>query len=196
MRRLRISLVGHTFRFASLVAALLLSCAAPKPYQITNFFLNKDALSDLRAKRVAVLEFKNLSSHPKAGLKVADEFNLQLGKLGKFELVERERIQELFKEQDLDPKRIDPSTAVKLGKMLGAHGVILGTAKTYERGKVGISVRLVSVETGRQIWEASDAISSKDKRVQQVVEKKDRERLKDKDFLTSILCRLIVDTLK
>jgi hypothetical protein len=196
-------------RMLWLIPLLSLSCPAPKPYRVTNYFLNPAALSDLRAKRVAVLEFSHEPREigyrrrfriddPGAGIKLADEFNLQLGKLGKFELVERRQIDELFKEQDIDPKRIDPATAVELGRMLGAHGVFLGTVLAYESGRVGASVRLVSVETSRQIWEASDLLMGDDPRVQVLVEaREDRYRLKeDPGFLAQVLCRLLVETLK
>ena len=128
---------------------------------------------------------------------MADEFNVQLGKVGNFELVERQKVQDLFKEQDFDPKRLDPETAVKIGKMLGAHGVILGNVTVYTEGKVGASVKLVSVETGKQIWQASDVLNGDDKRVKILVEKADRYRLEeDPEFLSQILCRLMAETLK
>ena len=110
--------------------AVMVSGCAARPYKMTNFFTSK-AINDLREKRVAVIPFKNLSPIPEATDMLTDEFNLQLGKLGKFRLIERISIQELFKEQDLDPERIDEATAVKIGKMLGANAIILGTVTTY-----------------------------------------------------------------
>ena len=104
----------------------LLGCAHVKPYRVTNYFLAPRA-AELRGEPIAVLTFQNLTEMPKADWIVANEFNLQLGKTGEFVLLERMRIDELIEEQDLHPDRIDQKTAVKIGKMLGARGVILGT---------------------------------------------------------------------
>ncbi len=176
---------------------VMITCNIAKPYRVTNFFINHDAVSDIRQQRVAVLEFENQTRIYNGGIGLADEFSIQVGKLGTFDLVERERIQELLKEKDIDPKRLDPTTAVKIGKLLGAHGVFLGTVRAYQPNKVGLSVRLVSVETGRQIWEAGDTVYGNDDRIQVVVDQADRYRLtRDKDFLAQILCKLLLETLK
>ncbi len=182
--------------FLGILSLLLSSCAAVSPYRVTNSFVDKEAVTQLRAQQIAVLPFQNSSSNHSAGLKVTDEFNLQLGKLGKFDLVERIKIDELYKEQDLDPNRIDKNTAVKIGKMLGAHGVILGSVLEYSKGKIGISIRLVNVETGKQIWQARDTLYASDRRVKVLVDGfQQKMRLKsDKEFLAQILCQLLVQT--
>ncbi|MEO0098575.1 MAG: CsgG/HfaB family protein, partial [candidate division WOR-3 bacterium] len=170
---------------------LLLTCAPPKPYEFRNYSLQENALADLREKRIAVLPFES-SYGFEVGKVAADEMSLALGKIGKFDIVERGRIEELWKEQDLDKKRIDEKTAVEIGKMLGAHGVILGAVREYKRDKVGIACRLVSVETGRIIWQASDVIKGSDRRIQaHFPDPEDRHRLsEDPDFLLSFLCQL------
>lgn len=174
----------------------LIGCAPVQPYRLTNAFLDQTAVNELRAKRVAVLPFETTVSDYAASQKVTDEFNLQLGKLNRFELVERLRIEELYKEQDLAPNRIDQATAVKIGRMLGAHGVILGSVFDYNRGKIGISVKLVNVETGKQIWQARDTLYGTDPRVKALVQGwRERWRLKrDKEFLAQILCQLLAES--
>ncbi len=174
---------------------LSFTCAPPKPYEFRNFSLQESSLLDLRAKRIAILPFEGPYGI-EVGKKAAEEFSLQIGKIGKFDIIERERIEELWKEQDLDKKRIDENTAVAIGKMLGAHGVVFGTVREYERNKIGLSARLVSVETGRIIWQASDVIKGSDKRIQALFkEKEDRARLtEDPDFLLSLICRLFAET--
>jgi len=181
-----------------LVLVFLSGCFPAKPYRVTNFFVDRKAVYELRAQRVAVLPFENSSSNYSAGPKVTDEFNLQLGRLGHFDLVERLRIEALYKEQDFDPDRIDETTAVKIGKMLGAHGVILGNVIEYRRGKVGVSVRLVNVETGKQIWQVRDTLYATDKRVKALVDSSwQRKRLReDEEFLAQILCQLLAETFK
>lgn len=181
-----------------ILAFILSGCAPVQPYRVTNFFVDKEAVFELRAQRVAVLPFENTSGDYSASPKVTDEFNLQLGKIGQFDLVERIRIEALYKEQDFNPNRIDQETAVKIGKMLGAHGVILGQVIEYSKGKVGISIRLVNVETGKQIWQARDTLYDGDRRVKILVDgfwQKIRLK-KDTEFLTQILCQLLAETFK
>lgn len=181
----------------SAVLVLVAGCAPVRPYRVTNFFLDRKAVSDLGKERVAVLPFQNESWDETADLKATNQFNLQLGKLGYFTLLERLRIEELFEEQDLDPRRIDQATAVQIGKMLGAHGVILGTVTEYRAGRVGLSVRLVSVEKGTQVWQAQDTFDGYEPSIQALVEEdSERRRLtKEPDYLCQILCRELVGTL-
>lgn len=176
----------------------LIGCAAAIPYQITNFFIDEQAINELRAKRIAILPFNSTVSDYSSARKVTDEFNLQLGKLGVFEIVERVNIDKLYKEQDLDPGRIDQTTAVKIGKMLGAHGIILGEVTQYTKGKVGISIRLVNVETGKHIWQAKDTLYGTDPRVKALVNSwRERTRLRnDKEFLAQILCQLLAESFR
>jgi TolB-like protein len=115
--------------------ALLAStnCATVRPYRVTDFF-RSPRFAEQGIKRVAVLPFENLSSDQSAAGVVGEEFTLQLGKTGLFDLVERGRIEELWQEQDLDTlKQFNEETAVRIGKMLGADGVILGTVTKYEQ---------------------------------------------------------------
>jgi TolB-like protein len=107
------------------------NCATVRPYRVTDFF-RSPRIAEQGIRRVAVLPFENLTGHKAAGGVVTEEFMLQLGRTGMFDLVERGRIEELWKEQDLDTlSRFDEATAVRIGKMLGAEGVILGTVTKY-----------------------------------------------------------------
>jgi len=244
-----------------LIASLLnlTGCAGIKPYRVNNFFIN-DSINDLRYKRVAVLPFDNLTQVKEASLLVTDEFNLQLGKLGKFDLVERIKVDALLKEQDFPKDRIDEATAVKIGKMLGAHAVVLGVItkyvpysqdkqvtqtqslptpivieeQRYQKDKdkdedetnlfdtiifigtiisvvgilyllfvqpsaeVGISVRMINVETGQHLWQARDTFKGNRPSLKTLVKtREERKRLrKDIDFLTQQLCQKLAETLK
>jgi TolB-like protein len=120
---------------AILVLASFLSstnCAAVRPYRVTNYFRSAK-LERAGVKRVAVLPFENLTNQPAAAGIVGDEFGLQLGRTGGFDLVERNRIEELWDEQDLDTLfRFDPQSAAAIGRMLGAHAVVLGSVTQFE----------------------------------------------------------------
>ena len=62
-------------------------------------------------------------------------------------VVEREEIQKLIEEQNLGPSgRVDAQTAAKIGKLVGARYVVLGTFIDFS-GDFRVDARLVSVET-------------------------------------------------
>ena len=62
-------------------------------------------------------------------------------------VVEREEIQKLVEEQNLGASgRVDPQTAAKIGKLVGARYVVLGTFIDLY-GDFRVDVRLVNVET-------------------------------------------------
>ncbi|MEO0117318.1 MAG: CsgG/HfaB family protein [candidate division WOR-3 bacterium] len=233
---------------------LYVNCATVRPYKVTNYFLSPK-LPERKLKRVAVLPFENLTKEEKAAKIVQEEFSLQVGKLEIFDLLERARIEELWQEQDLDTLyRFDATTAAKIGKTLGAEGVIFGSVTNFSpypevkkdttqrekevgpsviivddnnsawkwflmgilaitvvgfiiylvvkpsppSAEVGVSVRLVDVETGDILWQAKDSFRGTRKSIQALVEtKEDKERLvKDIEFLASLLCQKLAETLK
>lgn len=176
-----------------LPVAFSLFCATVRPYKFTNFTQDQQAMNSIRAQRVAVLPLVGPD-----GRRFADEFSLQLGKLGRFDIVERDRIADLYDEQDIDPDRVDQSTAVRLGQMLGAHAVVMGTVSDFRPGRVSANVRLVSVETGEIAWQGSDALNGDDARVQALVEDhEDRGRMgRDADFLAMWLARLLAESIR
>jgi len=62
-------------------------------------------------------------------------------------VVEREQIQKLVEEQNLGTAgRVDPQTAAKVGKLVGARFMVLGTFIDFY-GDFRVDVRLVNVET-------------------------------------------------
>lgn len=65
-----------------------------------------------------------------------------------FKLVERTRLQDVIDELELgQSKKIDPATAAKIGKLLGADYLVMG-GYFEMRGAMRIDVRVVTVETG------------------------------------------------
>jgi TolB-like protein len=250
----------------SLLIAALIGCGPTTPYRVKNYFRDSE-IEERNLRRIAVLPFENLTLAPEAGVALTDEFNLQLGRLGVFDLVERARIEELFREQDVDTLRFDPSSVCELGRMLGAQAVILGSVTRFEphpkvpretievvhhypppviiydyddeeekeeeeeeggekiepwevavavlaiisvvgilylllreepkSAEVGLSARLVDVETGKQLWIAKECIRGADRSVQVLIEDEtERQRaVRDTQFLAQVLCREMVKTI-
>jgi TolB-like protein len=71
-------------------------------------------------------------------------------------VVERQEIQRLIDEQNLvGQNRVDPQTAAKVGKLVGARYVVAGTFIDFY-GDFRVDVRLVNVETGEIIKTESE----------------------------------------
>jgi TolB-like protein len=71
-------------------------------------------------------------------------------------VVEREDIQKLLEEQKLATAgRVDPQTAAKIGKLVGARYVVLGTFLDFY-GDFRVDARLVNVETSEIVKVESD----------------------------------------
>ena len=65
-------------------------------------------------------------------------------------VVERERIQALLTEQNLvKEKHIDPQTAIRLGKMIGAQYMITGGLQSDGRGNFALTSRVINVESSQ-----------------------------------------------
>ena len=87
----------------------------------------------------------------------------QLSGATDLKVIERERIKWLLEELDLqkEPGRVDQSTAVRTGKLLGANVVMFGSYMKH-RNEFRINARLVKVETGEIIMTEQVAGKEKD----------------------------------
>ena len=121
-------------------------------------------------RRVAVVEFANKTVYGKRlGTSASDILVTELGKSGKFIIIERERLVKIIEEQKLGlTGLLDSNTAAGVGNMLGASAVVLGTISNFgvdtesggaiitqskrQRASCTVDVRVVDVETGRVIY--------------------------------------------
>jgi TolB-like protein len=70
----------------------------------------------------------------------------------KISVVERERLQEVLAELDLQQtRRMDPASGVRVGKLLGAHYLVFGTYFQLG-GALQATARVVDVETGKVLY--------------------------------------------
>ena len=115
-------------------------------------FLSTNAHAD--DARLAVAEFDNGSDDPGAdalGKGLQSMLTTDLSQVEGITLVERARLQELLNELNLGAEGVlDPATAVKVGKTLGATHVVAGSYTIVE-GSMRLDARLVSVETGEVV---------------------------------------------
>jgi len=132
-----------------------------------------------KIKRVAVTPFTSsnaaFSTNDIAGDAVGDEFIIQFMQKN-IDVVERYKLNEVMKEYNLASSgMLDPDTVKKIGRLLGADAILAGTVFQYLPNRrdviyvddgtgskrqeifmvdaeVGISVRLIDVETGVIVW--------------------------------------------
>src|SRR5690242_13368506 len=104
---------------------------------------------------VAVLYFDNNSfgkdraDYDGLGKGIADLLINDMASNASMRVVERDRIQLILQEQSLvQTKSIDPQTAVRLGKLLGAQYMITGGFMSDGKGTLLVTSRVISVETG------------------------------------------------
>ena len=103
---------------------------------------------------VAVLYFENGSfgkdraDYDALGKGIADILITDLANNPNVRIVERDRIQALLTEQNLiKEKTIDPQTAVRLGKIVGAQYMITGMFMSDSKGTLNLTSRVINVET-------------------------------------------------
>jgi len=112
------------------------------------------ALAQAAKPVIAVLYFDNNSfGHDRAdyeglGKGIADMLITDMASNTNVRVVEREQIQSLLTEQQLTKAgTIDPNTAIKLGKIIGAQYMITGGFMSDGHGTLTLTARAINVET-------------------------------------------------
>lgn len=111
--------------------------------------------------RVAILPF-HLKANVSEILSLTQEdivnecVNTELVKSNRFDIVDRVYLSEVLNEQSFQMTgAIDPNTAVKIGKLVGAQYIVVGSITSLNsRGKsvtASIFSRMIDVETGRVV---------------------------------------------
>ena len=133
----------------------------------------------LAKDRVAVMDFENKSQHGgwRLGQGASDILTTELVKTGKFNVMERDRLAAIIKEQNLGVSgRIDPSTAARIGKIIGVEYIITGAVTEYGQSRTGggglgvnigkkgyhatVDIRMVNATTGQIVF--ADSASHSD----------------------------------
>jgi curli biogenesis system outer membrane secretion channel CsgG len=161
-----------------MIPVLFIACAStspsPEPENDADLFLNLPPFTGERLA-IAVLDLQNQTDFedPRIGRGLANMLITSLVNSDRFTVVERnpEVIQNMLEEQKMGLSGIvDAATAAKVGKMLGAKGVIIGEVSEFGIRKTGafvgiggtktittrvvIDARMVDVETGRILMAA------------------------------------------
>jgi len=111
---------------------------------------------------IAIMEFDNhsvgkyqeeLGSLSKA---LADFFEYDFAHFSSLKVVERDKIEYILKELEMvESGKIDPATAARVGKMLGAQLMVFGSITQLDGKNARMIARVVNVETSEIITSAS-----------------------------------------
>ncbi len=128
-----------------------------------------------KIKRIAVIDFKDSPNYPNSGSIVSELFAKYLLMTG-FNIIEREQMDTLLREHNLQLTNLmDPETITQF-KLLGIDAIVTGSIPMvvpqqnfYDAGyprfisaEVGVTVRMISVETGEVLWVGSDTNDAAD----------------------------------
>jgi curli biogenesis system outer membrane secretion channel CsgG len=80
-------------------------------------------------------------------------------KLGKFKVIERQMLDNLLNELNLQGTgAVDPETTKKIGKVLGVEAIVTGTVLDVEDGMAEINARMIKTDTAEVLGSSSAEI--------------------------------------
>lgn len=110
-----------------------------------------------RYRTMAVMLFEDASGAQGSGSRVAGMVTTLLLDLD-ISMVERAKLDEVLKEQVIQLTHADDANVLKVGKLVGAHAIIVGAVQRWERqeqgrtNNVSLSLRMIDVETGQLLF--------------------------------------------
>jgi curli biogenesis system outer membrane secretion channel CsgG len=112
-------------------------------------------------KTIAVAGFSYADgSGPTDGNIVAGRFTTELIRLKKLKVVERDQIERVLSELKLqNTGSIDPDTAKRIGRMLGADLLVIGGMVELPGAVLELNVRLADVGSGQAVGAASGRVN-------------------------------------
>ncbi len=110
---------------------------------------SKIALGILNFDNNSVMEKDKLEPLAKG---LASMLITELEQIDAFKIVERQRLNDVLAELKLQQSgAVDPSTIQKIGKLIGAKALLMGSFMNFFGNKMRMDIRIVSVETGLTI---------------------------------------------
>ena len=113
--------------------------------------INRDTID--RYRTMAVMPFVDSVAAQGSGSRVAGIVTTLMLDLD-INMVERTKLDEVFKEQVIQLKHADDAEVLKVGKLVGAHAIVVGEVQQWERtvgdqiSRVSLALRMIDVESG------------------------------------------------
>ncbi len=123
--------------------------------------------------RIAIVEFENKTTYgQRLGSASADILVTELAKTDRFILIERQKLEKIMQEQKLGMTGVvDPDTAAKVGRVLGAAAIVTGAVSEFgvktegsdaliaetkrQIAEAGVDVRIIDAETSQILYAES-----------------------------------------
>jgi len=146
------SVITNARRWSTRARCLLLAAST---LTVSALPLSAQGSSATQKPTLAILYFTNgalidNASYAPLSKGMAEMLITELSQNDAVRVVERDRLQSLMEEQNLqNSDRVDKETAVKLGKMLGARHMLIGTFVIDPKKNMRIDVRAVNTETSQ-----------------------------------------------
>jgi len=153
-----------------LIAVLMLSTAAEGGESVnSDVYLNKK-IKITKNTRFAVLPFELTASWAQVPNETSTKKSVESKNTEKFELsllsagvtvIERNKLDTLLSEQSLSKTGLTESDSIKIGKMLSADIVVLGTIPLWsyhndiKKGFIEILIKGIAVETGEIVFKTA-----------------------------------------
>ena len=113
--------------------------------------INRDTID--RYRTMAVMPFADAPTAQGSGVRVAGIVTTLLLDLDA-NMVERAKLDEVFKEQVIQLKHAADAEVLKVGRLVGAHAIVVGEVQQWERtegdqiSRVSLAFRMIDVESG------------------------------------------------
>lgn len=123
-------------------------------YQSSVGVLSKTCAESVGIQTIAVLDFENASIADYEKMEPLSKglsafFVTDLKKVTKLRIVEREKVNYIIDELERGKTiSLDKETAVRIGKMVGAHSMVFGTFMKLDAKHMRVDARVVKTETG------------------------------------------------
>ena len=117
--------------------------------------INRETID--RYRTMAVMLFEDAPGAQGSGSRAAGMVTTLLLDLD-ISMVERAKLDEVLKEQVIQLTHADDANVLKVGKLVGAHAIIVGAVQQWERqeqgrtNNVSLSLRMIDVETGQLLF--------------------------------------------
>ncbi|MBN1350509.1 hypothetical protein JXJ21_13925 [candidate division KSB1 bacterium] len=151
---------------AGLLCSIAVSAESPKTLAVLDFSNNSLIKKD---------EFSTLSKG------IAEMFITELSQIELLTVVERQQLNSIVEEMSLSQSGlIDQGSQVKVGKIVGAHYLVLGSFMVAFGDKIRLDARIVHVETGRTL--NAGKAEGKTKKILELISKLTKNVLKNLDI--------------
>ena len=152
-------MIRYSYLLIYLSSVIIASCST-QSFVEGNIYREQNA--DFRNKKFAILDFQPFTPDRTEGRYVSDMLTIEL-LFNEFQVIERDYINDILGEQALQVSGAVTDTQQKerlkqIGQLLGVDCIMVGAVSFYgydylkTKAVVGITARLIDVETGRVLW--------------------------------------------